>query len=268
MYEITAYNHVNSQGTAVLLEEIQKNYKQNIARIILASSRSVYGEGSYLCINSGEYINPDPRSFKSLSSKDWDYYCSKCENKLLFQPTSERTECKPASIYAVTKKNQEDLVSTFCAANDIDYSILRFQNVYGEGQSLKNPYTGILSIFSNRLRNGDQIPIFEDGNMTRDFVHVSDVVNALLLSTFYDGSISSIMNVGSGIATPIKDVAELLRAEFKSLSKIIVTEQFRVGDIRNNYADLSLISKVLGYEPKVKLEDGIKLFLNELCSRK
>ena len=259
MYEISSYNLVNSQGTAILLEEIQ-NSEMNVSRIILGSSRSVYGEGRYLCQNSGEISNPAPRSYDALLNKEWNYYSRKGDCTLIPQPTSEDTLCKPASIYAVTKKNQEDLVVTFCTANSIDYSILRFQNVFGEGQSLKNPYTGILSIFSNRLRMGHQIPIFEDGEMTRDFVHVSDVVNALLLSTFHMGRISKIMNVGSGVATPIKDVAELLKFELKSQSEIIITEEFRVGDIRNNYADLAMISEVLGFHPKVTLAEGLRLF--------
>ena len=259
MYEISSYNYVNSQGTAVLLEEIL-NLQQRPSRIILASSRSVYGEGLYLCQDTGVYSNPNSRNYESLSRKEWNYYCSNCDDLLVPKPTSEDTICKPASMYAVTKKNQEDMIVTFCAANKIDFSILRFQNVYGEGQSLQNPYTGILSIFSNRLRANDQIPIFEDGQMTRDFVHVSDVVNSMMLSTFYSEKISKIMNVGSGIGSKIIDVAEMLKVEFDSLSKIVVTEQFRVGDIRNNCADLTLISEVLDYSPRVTLADGISLF--------
>ena len=259
MYEISSYNYVNSQGTAVLLEEILNIQKRPI-RIILASSRSVYGEGLYLCQDTGVMSNPDSRNYEALSKKEWNYYCHNCNEALIPQSTPEDTICKPASIYAVTKKNQEDMVLTFCTANNIDFSILRFQNVYGEGQSLKNPYTGILSIFSNRLRTGEQIPIFEDGQMTRDFVHVSDVTNAIFLSTFHTQKISKIMNVGSGIASKIIDVAELLKAQFNSISDIVVTEEFRVGDIRNNYADLSLISEVLDYYPKVTLAEGISLF--------
>lgn len=260
MYEITAYNHVNSHGTAVLLEEIL-NSERHVSRIVLASSRSVYGEGLYLCKECNAYSNPASRNYELLSKKTWNYSCTECNSELFFQATTEDTKCMPASIYAVTKKNQEDLVATFCAANNIDYSILRFQNVYGEGQSLKNPYTGILSIFSNRLRMDHQIPIFEDGNETRDFVHVTDVVIALMLSTFHEGPIARIMNVGSGVATPIKDVAELLKEEFSSLSDIKVTGQFRVGDIRNNYADLSVIAAVLGYSPTVSVTEGLRSFV-------
>ena len=260
MYEIAAYNYINSHGTAVLLEEIL-NSQQFVARIVLSSSRSVYGEGLYLCKECNTFSNPAPRNYKTLSKKEWNYLCDECSSELIFQATTEDTKCMPASIYAVTKKNQEDLVATFCTANNIDYSILRFQNVYGEGQSLKNPYTGILSIFSNRLRVDQLIPIFEDGSETRDFVHVRDIVSALMLSTFHKGSISRIMNVGSGVATSVKDVAELLRVEFNSLSAIEITGQFRVGDIRNNYADLSLIKEVLGYYPSVSVADGLRSFV-------
>jgi dTDP-L-rhamnose 4-epimerase len=260
MYEISKYNEVNSQGTAILLEEIL-NSKTNVERVVLASSRSVYGEGLYSCKNCRTFSNPLPRTYADLSSSFWDYKCSDCQSNLIFQATNEETKCMPASIYAVTKKNQEDLVVTFCAANNLDYSILRFQNVYGEGQSLKNPYTGILSIFSNRLRVNAEIPIFEDGNETRDFVHVVDVVQALSLSTFHSSPISKILNVGSGVATPIKKVAELLRAELNSSSQIRITGQFRVGDIRHNYADLSLIKNVLGYSPSVSIVDGLRSFV-------
>ena len=184
-----------------------------------------------------------------------------------FQPTNEDAPARPASVYAATKLAQEDLVRIIAAANAIPATILRFQNVYGEGQSLNNPYTGILSIFSTRIRRGLELPIFEDGEETRDFVHISDVVNAVRAALLAPPDISGTFNVGSGVATSIATVAEELNRAFGGSSKIRVTGEFRLGDIRHNVADLTRLETVLGVKPQISLADGLARFVEWVRSQ-
>ncbi len=182
MYEMARYNEVNSQGTALLLDIIANRRSLNICQIVLASSRSVYGEGAYECINCRNSVGrlfPGTRQASKLEAGHWEPVCRICDNNLLPIPTHEDDPVRPASIYAATKYAQETLVRVACEALGIQYAILRLQNVYGEGQSLNNPYTGIMSIFSTKIRRGIDLPIFEDGLESRDFVHVEDVVRAI-----------------------------------------------------------------------------------------
>ena len=182
MYEMMRYNEVNSQGTAVLLDILANRRDLPVKRIVLSSSRSVYGEGAYMCAACGSgagRVFPRARPAGQLAEHRWEPLCPYCGNALIAVPTCEDDPVRPASIYAATKYAQEDLVRVACEALDIGYAILRLQNVYGEGQSLKNPYTGILSIFSTRIRRGLDLPIFEDGLESRDFVHVDDVALAM-----------------------------------------------------------------------------------------
>jgi dTDP-L-rhamnose 4-epimerase len=177
-----------------------------------------------------------------------------------FRATSEDAPARPASVYAATKLAQEDLVRIVAAANAIPAIILRFQNVYGEGQSLNNPYTGILSIFSTRIRMGLDLPIFEDGQETRDFVHVDDVVAAIHAALVAPASVSATLNVGSGVATSILSVAQELNRAFGGASTTTITGEFRLGDIRHNVADLAQLREVLGVHPKVDLRTGLARF--------
>jgi dTDP-L-rhamnose 4-epimerase len=260
MYEISRYNRVNSQGTAVLLNYLV-NHPNQVKKFVLASSRSVYGEGSYLCDIHG-VVSPLPRSSDNLVDKKWDPFCPICSGIIHAIPTGEDADIRPASIYAATKYAQEDLVRIACDAAKIDYLIFRFQNVYGEGQSLNNPYTGILSIFSTRIRQGLTIPVFEDGLESRDFVHVSDVVDALCLGL--DSSITGgyTLNIGSGKATSILEISHLLFDVFNGsqISFPQVSGQYRFGDIRHCYADLSNVQRVLDWTPKISLRDGLNRF--------
>ena len=259
MYEVENYSAVNVNGTATLLDWMA-NEPHSIKGIILASSRSVYGEGSYFCSNCALEQTPDARGHLDLKNGNFDLQCNKCKEKLSPIATKEDALKRPSSIYAATKLAQEHLVRVFGEAFDIPSTILRFQNVYGEGQSLKNPYTGILSIFSNLLMLNEPISVFEDGEETRDFVHVDDVVRAVMLSAEKLNLRWGTYNVGSGIAASVLEVSQLLRNALVSNSKLVITGEYRLGDIRHNFADLSAIARDLGFKPKITLEEGINSF--------
>lgn len=262
MYEIDRYYRVNVQGTALLLD-VLTNGRHSVEDIVLASSRSVYGEGAYLCRScapSGRRCFPPPRSPQQLAAHDWSPLCTDCGAALEATATREDDELWPASIYAGTKHAQEQLVRIACSSLGLAHAILRFQNVYGEGQSLANPYTGILSIFSTRIRLGLPLPIFEDGRETRDFVHVDDVAEAVLRCVENPSREGVTLNVGSGAATSVMDVARLLCRKMASDIVPHVTGEYRVGDIRHNFADIGLAERKIGFRPEIGLDDGMSRF--------
>ncbi|NWJ41647.1 MAG: NAD-dependent epimerase/dehydratase family protein [Geothrix sp.] len=258
MYELARYNAVNSQGTAALLQWLQ-DHPHRVRKVVLASSRSVYGEGAYRCGACGP-VAPDARTADRLDSHQWDPVCPACGSELELIPTPETSRPRPSSIYAATKLAQEDLVRIACGAFGIPFSILRFQNVYGPGQSLHNPYTGILSIFSTRIRRGLDLPIFEDGKESRDFIHVEDIAEAIRLCLESEATDGQTMNVGTGIPTSVWDMANQLVRAFGGASKTHLTAQYRLGDIRHCFADISLISRLTGFTPRVSLEEGLAGF--------
>jgi dTDP-L-rhamnose 4-epimerase len=265
MYQIARYNQVNTQGTALLLD-ILANKKHSVNKVVLASSRSIYGEGAYFNDESGRMEFPVARSVEALINHQWEPLGISGQ-PLRAIATPESCPPRPASIYAATKYAQEDLVRIACSALGIPYTILRFQNVYGNGQSLNNPYTGILSIFSTRLRKGLPLPIFEDGKESRDFVHVRDIARAIRLSLESDRANGYIFNVGSGIPTSVFEVAHKLNKAFQGNSTIHVTGQYRLGDIRHGYADLGSIRERLSYTPEVSLEQGLAEFAQWVLSQ-
>jgi len=257
MYRIGHYVKVNELGTAALLEGIASASRRP-RRLILASSRSVYGEGAYRA-KDGQLVQPPPRTKLQLASGHWEHTAAD-ESSLEVIPTPESLPFAPGSVYAATKASQELLVRSASQALGMTSVILRFQNVYGEGQSLLNPYTGIISIFFNRARQGLGIPIYEDGEESRDFIHVSDIVNALTAAMAADAPDGSIVNVGSGKPTSVMELAQaLLKASGFSVP-ISVTSQYRVGDIRHCYADLTRLRAIFGLEPQVSLDQGLSRF--------
>ncbi len=258
MYQIAHYNRINSQGTAALLD-LLANQPHKITKVVLASSRAIYGEGAYLCKPCG-IVFPESRSAEALRAHQWELKCPNCGGDTQPIATPETSQLRPASVYAATKLAQEHLVRITCNALGISHVILRFQNVYGEGQSLKNPYTGILSIFSTRIRKGLDVPIFEDGLESRDFVHVSDAAKAIRLSVESRKAHGETLNVGSGKPTSVLDVAGVLAKALGLPAKVTITKQFRLGDVRHCYADLTLASRALGFQPSVTLEEGINRF--------
>jgi dTDP-L-rhamnose 4-epimerase len=258
MYEIEKYTKVNILGTAVFLD-ILTNTKTKIKKVILASSRAIYGEGKYLCEEHG-IVYPDGRKKKDMLNKDFENKCPVCSRNVQHNATDETSHIHPTSIYGITKQVQEQTVLLSCKAVNVPVVAYRYQNVYGPGQSLKNPYTGILSIFSTSMLHNQPINIFEDGEESRDFVYIDDIVDATILGLEKDEADYQVFNVGSGKSITVKQVAELLKVHYKSDSDIKITGNFRLGDIRHNYADVSKINKLLGFTPKYEFEEGIKIF--------
>lgn len=262
MYEIARYNNVNVGGTALLLDILANDPNRTVKRIVLASSRSIYGEGAYNCptCSPDQRRYPESRSMSQLAEHKWEYACDQCGSMLQPVATHESDPAKPASVYAATKYAQEDLVRVACQALGIDYAILRLQNVYGEGQSLNNPYTGILSIFSTRIRRGQHLPIFEDGQETRDFVHVEDVARAFLAAVKHSHSINQTINVGMGVKTTVEEIASHLTAAFGAPRQLVTTNEYRLGDIRHNFAEIHRLKTVLDFAPKITLAEGMRRF--------
>lgn len=257
MYEVGRYIDVNCTGTGVLLD-LLINEKHSVEKVVLASSRAVYGEGKYKN-GKGEIVFPDSRGDEQMKLKKFDPLDA-AGNPLQALATDETSRINPLSIYAATKYNQEQYLNIGCASIGVPVVIFRYQNVYGPGQSLKNPYTGILSIFSTQIKNGKGINVFEDGNESRDFVFIDDVVEATILGLEKPGANNQVFNVGSGVATSVLAVANSLAAAYKLPVDVSITGNYRIGDIRHNYADLTKIKSALGFAPKVNFETGLGLF--------
>ena len=260
MYEITRYNHVNIVGTSHMLN-ILANDTHTIKKIIIASSRAIYGEGRYYCEKEG-FVFPKSRSKEDLSNSVFDIFSSVTKNKLELTSTDELSNIDPISIYGITKQNQEQMSMLTGKVLNIPTVSLRYQNVYGPGQSLSNPYTGILSIFSTRLLNNNHIEIYEDGKQSRDFVYIDDVVKATVLSLESDAANHQIFNVGSGEPTSVIAVANILHELYESRSTITITNKYRTGDIRHNYADLKKITSLINYNPTIDFLTGVKKFVD------
>ena len=266
MYEITRYNEVNVIGTSHLLN-ILANENHSIKKMIIASSRSIYGEGKYYCKQDG-HVYPYDREEKDLLQGNFDPKCPVCKGKLELKPTDELSKIHPSSIYGITKHHQEQMIMLMGAVLNIPAVALRYQNVYGPGQSLSNPYTGILSIFSTILLNGNDIDIYEDGKETRDFVYIDDVVNATILALEKEEANNKVFNVGSGLATSVNEVAIILHDLYKSTGNMSISGKFRLGDIRHNYADLKKIRAILGFVPEVDFKSGITKFVSWVKTQK
>ncbi|MDR0276664.1 MAG: NAD-dependent epimerase/dehydratase family protein [Paucimonas sp.] len=267
MYQVARYNEVNSQGTALMFDVLGKMPAHQVGRVVLSSSRSIYGEGAYMHPQTGARVYPSARNGEQLQRNQWEPVCPQTGEALTLVATQEDDLVSPASIYAATKYAQEDLVRIGCQSMGIGYAILRLQNVYGERQSLNNPYTGILSIFSTKIRRGSELPLFEDGEESRDFVHVEDVTDALLAAVQIEQAPNTAINVGSGVATSVRTVAEELSRAFGKTPNVVVTGQFRIGDIRHNFADVSRLQRLLGITPNVSLAQGLQRFANWVSSQ-
>jgi len=260
MYEIDRYFSVNVQGTATMLDLLQNDYSTTLRSIVVASSRAVYGEGAYRC-NTHGMVFPNQRGRNLMSFGQFEPVCPDCRSPLSLLPTPETAPFRPMSMYGLTKQVQEQAILLFARTRGINGFGLRYQNVYGPGQSLKNPYTGILAVFSNLARQNQPIEIYEDGLESRDFVYVDDVVEATIRSINYPGQFVGAINVGSGEATSVMTVAQEIKTFFDSESIIGVTGAFRLGDIRHNIADLAELQKVLDFVPRVPFRQGLANFL-------
>lgn len=259
MYAIQHYSDVNIGGTALLLDLIA-NEPFPVRKIVVASSRAVYGEGKYVCAQHGN-VFPPSRSAEDMACGDFDVHCPVCGDPARLAPTDEETPVRPASVYGITKLTQEQMVLTVGKALGVSALAFRYQNVYGPGQSLSNPYTGILSIFSTRIRNGGGINIFEDGKESRDFVFIDDVVAATVKGIEHEVPLVDVFNVGSGVATDVLTIAKTLQQLLGKTVPTVISGQFRLGDIRHNFADLTKVRAALGFEPSIFIEEGLHRFV-------
>ena len=253
---------VNLAGTALLYDLLGRNANHGVERIVVASSRAIYGEGAYQCPEHGQ-VYLQPRTSSEKRNGLFDPTCPVCAVICLSVPTPETAPFRPSSFYGLTKQVQEQMTLLFGEVFGIPSFALRYQNVYGPGQSLKNPYTGILAIFSNLARVGADINVFEDDEESRDFVYVyiDDVVRATVACVNSPEKCSYAVNVGSNERTSVMQVAQAVNRYFGGRSKVQVTGAFRDGDIRHGMADLERARALLGYEPRVKFEDGLLSFL-------
>lgn len=259
MYAIRHYTDVNIAGTALLLDLIA-NERYPVKKVVVASSRAIYGEGKYLCMRHGT-VYPKERRATQLMEGDFELHCPECNEIITMLATDEGSMLRPNSVYGITKLNQEQMVLTVGKALGISALAFRYQNVYGPGQSLLNPYTGILSIFSTRILNGNPVNIFEDGKESRDFVYIDDVVDVTIRGIESEAGIVAPLNVGSGVPTDVLSVANTLKDSLNIDVPIEVSGKYRIGDIRHNFADLTNVSAMLGYQPSVLFDAGCKKFI-------
>jgi dTDP-L-rhamnose 4-epimerase len=255
MYEIAAYTATNIQGTANLLQAILDSQCLP-EKIVVASSMSIYGEGRYVCRLCGDAA-PHARSFTQLTQKDWEMHCSGCGAIAQAAATDEQKPLHCTSIYALSKKTQEEMTLVFGRAYNIPAIALRYFNIYGPRQALSNPYTGVAAIFASRLMNGKSPVVFEDGFQMRDFVNIRDIVRANVLAMCSSGGDGLALNVGSGQPVSIRQIASEIASMLGVQLPMEIPGRYRIGDIRHCYADVSSISQKLGYAPRVTLREGI-----------
>ncbi len=257
-YQVKHYVDVNIGGTANMLD-ILANEKTRVSKLIVAASMSSYGEGQYACDACGD-VTPPLRSAEQMEQQDWEMHCPHCQAILRAVPTSESKPLECNSIYAITKKVQEEMVLNIGATYGLPAIALRYFNTYGPRQSLSNPYTGVAAIFLSRIKNNHAPVVFEDGQQTRDFVSVHDIVQGNLLAMEHE-SLSGAFNIGSGIPRPIVGIAETLISFYGKTLTSEVTHAFRKGDIRHCVADITKAANQLGYAPQVAFEDGMQELL-------
>lgn len=258
MYEISRYMSVNTLGTAELLQ-ILLDTEHTPEKLIVASSMSIYGEGQYACSQCGKAAYPSVRPVAQLKSGQWELHCSACGGVLAPVPTGETKLSDLNSVYALSKRDQEDLCLIYGRTYGIPVTALRFFNIYGTRQALSNPYTGVAAVFAARLINNQPPLVFEDGEQMRDFVSVHDVVRANMLAMERPGSDGEVINVGCGKPISIRSVADVLATALGKPDLVpVITQKYRAGDIRHCYADLTKSRELLGYEPQVSHEEGFR----------
>jgi dTDP-L-rhamnose 4-epimerase len=260
MYQIRDYVDCNVTGTATLLEAVVSG-RDRARRLVLASSRAVYGEGSYRCEEHG-LVAPDERAPSRLERGEWEPVCPVCAKPVASRPTREDAALKPVSTYGLTKKIQEELSFLAGRTYGLEVAALRLFNVYGGGQSLGNPYTGILTVFYSAVRAGRAPEVYEDGRESRDFVHVDDVVRAFIAAAAMDALASDSLNIGSGTAVTIHEAARCVMTGLGLAGEPRVSGRWRAGDIRHCRADPSKAARALGFATSRSFRDGIGEFLS------
>ncbi len=255
MYQPYQYVHTNCTGSAVLLDLVLGS-RDRIRKLVVASSMSLYGEGAYRCPRCGGTQGRE-RQESQLATGRWEVLCASCGSDLTPMPTPETKVAEIASIYAATKKHQEDLFVSFGRAYQIPTFALRFFNVFGARQSLGNPYTGVAAIFLSRLLGGRPPLVFEDGRQGRDFIDVRDVAQALLVATEFARDGTHVLNIGTGQATTVAQVAEALATQLGLRIAPQLLGKYRVGDIRHCIADTSRARAVLAFEAHRSFQEGL-----------
>ena len=259
MYENFNYSNVNVGATSIFLDLLPV-YKDKIIKIVVASSRSIYGEGKYMVKSTGEFYYPRRRD-QTLLKQGFFEFKDDLGNELVPVPTDENTPPNPLSTYAITKYAQEKLVLNAADALGISAVALRYQNVYGPGQSLRNPYTGIVSIFSTAILKDQEINVFEDGLASRDFVYINDVVDANINALQATDVTNQAINVGTGVPVTIMQVVQTLSKHLNRKPKFHISGEFRSGDIRHNYADTSAMQNLFGFKPQTSFDEGARKFV-------
>ncbi len=260
MYQIERYTDINARGAAVFCEALGER-RDMVRRVVVSSTRAVYGEGAAVCARHGR-VFPGGRRAEALEAGDFSSRCPVCGTEVEPVASNEDDPSRPVSVYGITKLTQEQLIANTCATLDIPAVVFRYQNVFGPGQSLKNPYTGILSIFTQLLMAGRQVNLFEDGMPTRDFVYIEDVVEynvrALTLSI---GGVAT-LNVGSGARVTLAALVGSLARSLGVEARYTVSGQFRVGDIRHALADGRRLAATLGAHAFLGFDEGVKRFVD------
>jgi dTDP-L-rhamnose 4-epimerase len=260
MYRMEHYTSVNALGAAVVLEEAVR-HRDSLRKMLVASSMSIYGEGFYRCASCGEFA-PRLRPSMQLALHQWEVVCPDCGAEAHPIPVPESKPLYPTSIYAVNKRDHEEMFLSVGEAYGIPTAAMRFFNVYGTRQSLSNPYTGVGAIFASRLLNGNPPVIFEDGLQSRDFIHVSDLVKACLMALVNPKADGRVFNVGTGSPTAVLDIARTIALNLgRPTDDFIVRNEFRAGDIRHCFADSSAIEAALGFRAEIGFDEGVQ----DLC---
>ena len=255
MYDVKRYVDINTLGGAVLLD-VLANAKHNVEKVVVASSMSIYGEGAYSCKNCS-LVYPKLRTEDQLKKRLWEMCCPNCGIEVIAMPTSEEKLLYPTSIYAITKRDHEEMFLSVGKAYDIPTVALRYFNIYGTRQSISNPYTGVVAIFLSRLLNNNRPLVFEDGLQSRDFIHISDLVKANILAMEKSEANYNVFNVGTGRRLSVLEIAKVLIKRLNLDLEPEIVNKFRQGDIRHCYADASRIEKKLGFHAEVEFEKGL-----------
>lgn len=257
MYQIERYCDINARGAGVFAEALVAKGR-TLRQVIVSSTRAVYGEGAASCAAHGR-VFPRARREGDLAAGRFETECPVCGGGISPEPSREGDPFLPLSIYGITKLAQEQIIAT-AAGQDIPCTVFRYQNVYGPGQSLQNPYTGILGIFTQLVLSGREINLFEDAQPSRDFVHVDDVVEYNVRALRISEPQTTVLNVGTGERSTLADLAEAISGALGKPCRAKISGQFRVGDIRHAVADISRLTAVLGAHEFISLARGVQGF--------
>jgi dTDP-L-rhamnose 4-epimerase len=256
MYEIERYTSVNAIGAAVLLEQVLE-VRDRIEKLVVASSMSIYGEGLYLCPNEDRAVAPPPRPEAQLAERRWEVRCPSCGAELEPLPTPETKPLQPTSVYAVGKRDHEELTLAVGRAYGVPATALRLFNVYGPRQALSNPYTGVAAIFSSRLLNGRAPLVFEDGRQSRDFVHVADVAGAVRAALEPGAGDGEALNVATGRSVTVAEIATTLAQALDTTIEPEVRNEYRAGDIRHCFGDPARARVALDWTAQTAFAEGM-----------